>query len=459
MGLGTAMNTKLHALAMGSLAGLIGAALTLGCVGGLGTGPGGILGLFFSVGLGAGGAWLAADLVSRRVQVCLASLETPARSERTRHELLIGWPGLDREIDGLRQTVLESEQTRKELTQLEDLARSLWTSADASGEGSTRSREGRKGFRELLEEFRRNSGRIAQGSGKLGEATDRMATSASGQMEAVSKTTTTVEALSDRIDRISQNAEDAAEATERARQEARRGLEQIQEIISGMDRLRTHVETNARKAKRLGDRSVEIGSIVEMISGISSRTDMLALNATIESVRAGEHGRGFAVVAEEIRKLAERTAAATREIGALVETIQADAHESVRALADEQTEMEQEAQRVREAGSALDRISKVAERSAKLVEEISHSANDQVVVTQELVQAMQRISEASRLILNETTNARKDAKDLSQRCRHLQRLTGLDVEEESNSRDDLPTVMGKTTNGRSPRSLAVEKAR
>src|SRR5205814_8206634 len=98
---------------------------------------------------------------------------------------------------------------------------------------------------------------------------------------------------------------------------------------------------------------------------------MLALNATIESIRAGEHGRGFAVVAEEIRKLAERTAGATRDIGTLVEAIQADTQESIRALGAEQVEMQRETQRVREAGSSLERIRQVAERSARLVEGIS----------------------------------------------------------------------------------------
>jgi hypothetical protein len=136
-------------------------------------------------------------------------------------------------------------------------------------------------------------------------------------------------------------------------------------------------------AQALGRRVIEplilldetIGAIVELIRGISSRTDMLALNATIESTRAGEHGRGFAVVAEEIRELAERTAAATRELGTLVEAIQADSHESIRALSEEQTQMDQELHRVRAAGTALERISAVAERSACLVEGISRSSN------------------------------------------------------------------------------------
>jgi twitching motility protein PilJ len=252
-----------------------------------------------------------------------------------------------------------------------------------------------------------------------------MATGATDQSETVSRTTSTVEALSDKIDRISQNAENATEACERTRQEAKRGMEQVQRVIEGMDRLRAQIEINGRKARRLGDRSVEIGTIVELIRGISSRTDMLALNATIESVRAGEHGRGFAVVAEEIRKLSERTAAATRDIGTLVEAIQADTHESIRALNEEQSEMERESQRVRETGEALGRISEVAEHSAQLVDGISRSSNDQVLSAQELVRAMQRISDVSHLTLERSAQSRETIRGLAQWCERLAPLSTL----------------------------------
>ena len=143
---------------------------------------------------------------------------------------------------------------------------------------------------------------------------------------------------------------------------------------------------------------------------------MLALNATIESVRAGEHGRGFAVVAEEIRKLAERTATATREIGTLVEAIQADAHESIRASGAEQAAMEQESQRAREAGAALERISEAAEQSARIVNGISRSTNDQVLATQNLVRTLQHISEVAQTISSETEESRNRARSLIDRC-------------------------------------------
>ena len=128
------------------------------------------------------------------------------------------------------------------------------------------------------------------------------------------------------------------------------------------------------------------------------------------------------MVAEEIRKLAERTATATREIGTIVEAIQVDSHESIRALGEEQTEMQRESERIRETGSALDRISQVADHSARLVEGISSSTNDQVLAAQDLVRAMQRISEVTHQTLERTTKSRSSLKSLVQSCEPWQRL-------------------------------------
>lgn len=247
----------------------------------------------------------------------------------------------------------------------------------------------------IADHRRREAGTLAARSERLRDVARRIAEGVRDQEETVGKTTSTVEALSEEIDRISRNADEAALACSESQREARQGLEQLRTVIEGIERLREAVESNARKARRLGDRSVEIGAIVQLIGGLAQRTDMLALNATIESVRAGEHGRGFAVVADEIRKLAERGADSTREIATLVEAIQADVNEGLRATEEEQAEMAREAERIAQALSVLERIQAVAERSSNLVQGISNSATGQVVATRELVRAIQRFSEVS----------------------------------------------------------------
>ena len=119
--------------------------------------------------------------------------------------------------------------------------------------------------------FRQTADTLIRYASSLEEANERMASGALDQSETVSQTTTTVEALSDKIDRISQNAENATEACERTRREARQGLEQVHQVIEGMERLRSQIEVNGRKARRLGDRSVEIGTIVEQLSASRKR--------------------------------------------------------------------------------------------------------------------------------------------------------------------------------------------
>lgn len=355
----------------------------------------------------------------------------------------------------LRHSHRRVRQLETELEEITRLAHSFCSSM-AAGEGTNgpAASSAAACITTVLDTFRQSTDTLVRYVNSLEEANERMASGALDQTETVSRTTTTVEALSENIDRISQNAENASEACERTRHEARLGLEQVHQVVEGMERLRSQIEINGRKARRLGDRSVEIGTIVELIRGISSRTDMLALNATIESVRAGEHGRGFAVVAEEIRKLAERTAGATRDISTLVEAIQADTHESIRALNEEQTEMEQESQRVREAGSALERISQVAENSAQLVDGISKSTNEQVLAAQELVRAMQRISDVSNLTEERTTQSRESIRALAQ---SIQRLAPALV-----TPDPITTARGngeEGSEGPSPMGLMRRKRR
>jgi twitching motility protein PilJ len=414
------MTIRTHVMSLGAVAGALGAASTVLAVATLGRNAGGAVGVIAAMAAGTLAARLAAHLIGRRVVAQLSLLDDGSRDQYASQPASLGWAALDDAFDSLGQALASSRRLQAESEAVERLAKTFLGTVEVTKDGTRTAAAGRAGFAGLIENLRAIAALLLRDAGAIEAVNERMASGALDQSETVTRTTTTVEALSEKIDRISQHAEDAAEACQKSRQEACRGLEQLHSVIEGMDRLRTQVEANGRKARRLGDRSVEIGTIVELIRGISSRTDMLALNATIESVRAGEHGRGFAVVAEEIRKLAERTAAAAREIGTLVDAIQADSHESIRAMGEEQTQMEQEAQRVREAGTALERISEVAESSARLVEGISRSSNDQVLATQELVRAMQRISEVSHRTLEGTSQARDLIRELSQSCAPFQ---------------------------------------
>jgi methyl-accepting chemotaxis protein len=254
---------------------------------------------------------------------------------------------------------------------------------------------------------------------EIERCTREISQGAEDQSDAVSKTTTYVEQMSTNIDSVARNAGAAQQAAVSTRDSAAAALTLVHDLIAGMNRIRTHVEASESRLRSLGDHSHEIGSIVETIGSISSRTDMLALNASIESVRAGEHGRGFAVVAEEVRKLAEQAAQATREVAGLIDSIQLQTRESIALMAEERAEVESEVRRVSEASNALDRISRISTDSAAQVAEITNAAQLQLQLTQDVVLAVERISNvarASRARAEEACWTTSTLTKLAQRC-------------------------------------------
>jgi methyl-accepting chemotaxis protein len=192
---------------------------------------------------------------------------------------------------------------------------------------------------------------------------------------------------------VSTNASGASNASQHTALTAQEGEKAVEDVIQGMDSLRANVQSGAKKMKNLGDRSMEITSIVGTISRISEQTNMLALNAAIEGARAGEHGRGFRVVAEEVRKLAERASSATKDIEKLVKAITAETNETIRAIEQQTQVVEVESKTVGVAGDLLRKIRTASDQSAGLVANITMVTRHQVEQAQRVERTMESVSQ------------------------------------------------------------------
>src|SRR5215469_16826656 len=251
-------------------------------------------------------------------------------------------------------------------------------------------------FTKVLERVRKAAMEVTACSNNILVAADEMQAGATQQDQEITNTSSAVEELTVSMKQVSNNAEASAEAARRALDAAEQGNRAVRDTLEGMQRIRASVQATAKKIKSLGDRSLEISEIINVINDITEQTNLLALNAAIEAARAGEAGRGFAVVADEVRKLAEHSRSATKDIAALIKAIQAETNEAVVVMEEGTREVEIGAGLADQAGKALEAISSVVRQSAELVQEISLASKQQVRGTEGVANAMQIISGITR---------------------------------------------------------------
>jgi twitching motility protein PilJ len=251
-------------------------------------------------------------------------------------------------------------------------------------------------FTKVLERVRKAAIDVSTSANQILEAADDMTAGATQQDQEITNTSSAVEELTVSMKQVSNNAEASAEAARRALDAAEQGNRAVSDTLEGMQRIRASVQATAKKIKSLGDRSLEISEIINVINDITEQTNLLALNAAIEAARAGEAGRGFAVVADEVRKLAEHSRSATKDIAALIKAIQAETNEAVVVMEEGTREVEVGAGLADQAGKALEAISSVVRQSAELVQEISLASKQQVRGTEGVANAMQIISGITR---------------------------------------------------------------
>jgi methyl-accepting chemotaxis protein len=247
----------------------------------------------------------------------------------------------------------------------------------------------------LLADVRHAALRVSGSANDMLGATDQMASGAERQAREATTVSREVETMSRSVQLVASNAASAANAAGQTLEAATRGESAVRDSLAGMQRIRNEVQVISKRIKSLGDRSLEISEIVDTIEEIASHTNLLALNAAIEAAGAGESGVRFAVVADEIRKLAERAAIATKDIAARIRAVQAETHEAVVAMEEGTREVEAGYKVTIRAEESLKSIAGISKTSAELAQEISASSQQQVRGADGVVRAMRSIAEVA----------------------------------------------------------------
>ncbi len=253
-----------------------------------------------------------------------------------------------------------------------------------------------RGINSATDEVTRATQEAQAISTRLYEASQR-------QNRQIQQASASVLQMAQSINEVSQSAAQSARVAQQSLAAAEMGAQSVQNQISGMNEIRTQIQDTSKRIKRLGESSLEIGEIVELISDITEQTNVLALNAAIQAASAGEAGRGFTVVAEEVQRLAERSAEATKQIDAIVKTIQADTQDAVAAMEKSTVGVVEGTKLSDAAGQALEEIRKVSRELASLIGGISEQTQKQSVSVSDVTHGMQGILRIS----EETTEGTK----------------------------------------------------
>lgn len=248
-------------------------------------------------------------------------------------------------------------------------------------------------LRSLVVEVNKATDLVANASQNAQSSSEQLLQASEKQSREIQETSAAVEQMADSIRDVSDNAAESAKVAQQSLQAADKGASAVQNSISAMNEIRGQIQETSKRIKRLGESSQEISEIVELISDITEQTNILALNAAIQAASAGEAGRGFTVVAEEVQRLAERSGEATKQIGAIVKTIQTDTHDAVAAMEQSTQGVVEGAKLSDAAGQALSEIERVTRSLADLIDTISKATHAQTEAAGKVTRNMQDIQD------------------------------------------------------------------
>ncbi len=308
------------------------------------------------------------------------------------------------------QTVAEGDLTQ-EATVTEDITGAIADSVNYTVEE----------LRSLVSNVQNTATRVAQTTADVDATSTELLAASNEQLHEIRETGRSVVDMAARINDVSVQAQESADVARQSLRAAESGLRAVQDAIGGMNSIRDQIQETSKRIKRLGESSQEIGEITELISDITEQTNVLALNAAIQAASAGEAGRGFSVVAEEVQRLAERSADATRQIAALVKAIQTDTQDAIGAMERSTQGVVEGAKLSDNAGTALTDIDRVSRKVADLIEQISNAASKEATLANVVAENIQHIfavteqtGEGTRLTASQVRELSRMAEELRQ---------------------------------------------
>ncbi|MEN9372993.1 MAG: hypothetical protein RIR79_545 [Pseudomonadota bacterium] len=308
------------------------------------------------------------------------------------------------------QTVAEGDLTQ-EATVTEDITGAIADSVNYTVEE----------LRSLVSNVQNTATRVAQTTADVDATSTELLAASNEQLHEIRETGRSVVDMAARINNVSLQAQESAAVARQSLEAAESGLRAVQDAIGGMNSIRDQIQDTSKRIKRLGESSQEIGEITELISDITEQTNVLALNAAIQAASAGEAGRGFSVVAEEVQRLAERSADATRQIAALVKAIQTDTQDAIGAMERSTQGVVEGARLSDNAGTALTDIDRVSRKVSDLIEQISNAASREAGLANVVAENIQHIfavteqtGEGTRLTASQVRELSRMAEELRQ---------------------------------------------
>jgi len=298
------------------------------------------------------------------------------------------------------------------------------TSRDEIGQAGMALNKMKNNLREIIQSIAGTAEHVASASEQISSSASQQAQGAETQKDQSAQVATAMQEMSSTVLQVSENSNKAAEASRQAAEVAREGGTIVDETLTKMRAIANSVSSTGKKVEELGKSSDQIGRIIGVIDDIADQTNLLALNAAIEAARAGEQGRGFAVVADDVRKLAERTTTATKEIAQMIQTVQQETKLAVTAMEEGTKQVEEGVKTTGRAGDSLKQIIHMSEQVGEMITHIATAATEQSSASEEVNNNMEQIAKLVKESADGAQQSAKACQDLSGLALDLQKMVG-----------------------------------